>query len=55
MSKTKEELNKIKNEVESVNNKLHELTPEELEQVTGGVTRGLRWLEVHQEYFTFLN
>ena len=56
MAKTKEELNKIKNEVESVNNKLHELTPEELEQVTGGATRGLRpRLEVHQEYFTFLN
>ena len=55
MAKTKEELNKIKNEVESVNNKLHELTPEELEQVTGGVTRGLGWQEVHQEYFTFLN
>ena len=39
MAKTKEELNKIKNEVESVNNKLHELTPEELEQVTGGSNR----------------
>ena len=35
MSKTKEELNKI-NEVESVNEKLQKLTPEELEQVTGG-------------------
>ena len=37
MSKTKEELNKIKEEVESLNEKLNELTPEELEQVTGGV------------------
>ena len=36
MSKTKEELNAIKEEVETVNKKLHELTPEELEQVTGG-------------------
>ena len=35
MSKTNEELNKLK-EVESVNEKLQELTPEELEQVTGG-------------------
>ena len=37
MSKTKEELNKIKEEVESISEKLKELTPEELEQVTGGV------------------
>ena len=36
MSKTKEELNKIKEEVETVNEKLQELTPEELEQVNGG-------------------
>ena len=34
--KTKEELNVLKAEIESVNEKLHELTPEELEQVTGG-------------------
>ena len=36
MSKTKEELNKIKEEVEAVNEKLQELTPEEIAQVTGG-------------------
>ena len=36
MSKSKEELDALKEEVETVNNKLHELTPEELEQVTGG-------------------
>ena len=34
--KTKEELNTLKKEVEAVNEKLQELTPEELEQVTGG-------------------
>ena len=34
--KSKEELNKIKEEVESINEKLQELTPEELEKVTGG-------------------
>ena len=34
--KTKEELNTLKEEVETVNKKLHELTEEELEQVTGG-------------------
>ena len=38
MSKTKEELNKIKEEVEAVNEKLQELTPEELEQVNGGIS-----------------
>ena len=36
MSKSKEELNKLKEEVETVNKKLQELTEEELEQVTGG-------------------
>ena len=34
--KTKEELNEIKEEVETLNEKLHELTEEELAQVTGG-------------------
>ncbi len=38
MSKTKEELNAIKEEVEAVNEKLAELTPEEIAQVSGGVT-----------------
>ena len=33
--KTKEELNALKDEVETLNEKLQELTPEELEQVTG--------------------
>ena len=36
MSKSKEELNKLKEEVEAVNEKLQELTEEELEQVCGG-------------------
>ena len=34
--KTKEELNALKEEVETVSKKLHELTEEELEQVIGG-------------------
>ena len=34
--KTKEELNEIKEEIERLDKKLHELTEEELEQVTGG-------------------
>ena len=38
MSKTKEELNKLKEEVEAVNEKLQELTEEELAQVSGGVS-----------------
>ena len=35
--KTKEELNALKEEVETLNKKLAELTEEELEQVSGGV------------------
>ena len=34
--KSKEELNTLKEEVEALNKKLHELTEEELAQVTGG-------------------
>ena len=34
--KTPEELNALKEEVETLNKKLHELTDEELAQVTGG-------------------
>ena len=34
--KSQEELNALKEEVETVSKKLHELTEEELEQVTGG-------------------
>ena len=36
MSKTKEELNALKKEVEAVNEKLAELTEEEIAQVNGG-------------------
>ena len=36
--KTKEELSEIKEEVEKLDKKLHELTEEELEQVTGGTS-----------------
>ena len=35
--KTKEELNALKEEVETVSKKLHELTEEELAQVAGGL------------------
>lgn len=38
--KTKEELNILKNELETLNAKLAELTGEELEQVTGGIAPG---------------
>ncbi len=34
--KSKEEMNALKEEVETLNKKLHELTEEELSQVTGG-------------------
>ena len=41
--KTKEELNTLKEEVETLNKKLAELTEEELEQVSGGfVLRAVR-------------
>ena len=36
MAKTQEELNALKEEVETLNKKLAELTEEELAQVTGG-------------------
>ena len=42
MSKTKEELDALKEEVEAVNEKLNELTPEELETVNGGVVHDIR-------------
>ena len=37
MAKTKEELNAIKEELETVNSKLQELTEDELKQITGGI------------------
>ena len=45
--KTKEELNALKEEVEAVNEKLQELTEEELEQVNGGIG------EAKLRYFCF--
>ena len=39
MAKTQEELNELKNEYETLNNKLKELTDDELTQVTGGLKR----------------
>ena len=36
MKKTKEELDALKEEVKALDEKLHELTEEELKQVTGG-------------------
>ena len=37
MAKTKEELDALKEEVEAVNEKFAELTPEEIAQVSGGL------------------
>lgn len=37
MSKTKEELNALQQQYKELSDKCRELTPEELEQVTGGV------------------
>ena len=41
MAKTQEELNALKEEVVTLNEKLHELTEEELAQVSGGVAPDL--------------
>ena len=43
--KTKEELNALKEEVEALNKKLAELTEEELAQVSGGKTLGIKQAE----------
>ena len=40
--KTTEELNALKEEVETLNEKLQELTEEELEKVTGGIDLTIR-------------
>ena len=37
--KTKEELNALKKEIEDLNEKCRELTEEDLENVTGGITK----------------
>ena len=41
--KTKKELNALKEEVEVLNKKLRELTPEELEQVSGGAAGSVQF------------
>ena len=41
--KTPEELNALKEEVEVLNKKLRELTPEELEQVSGGAAGSVQF------------
>ena len=46
--KTKEELNALKEEVETLNKKLHEMTEEELTQVNGG--RYIQDLEDNYQY-----
>ena len=56
--KTKEELNALKEEVEAVSKKLHELTDEELAQVSGGLSQeGIERLaaDVDRDAVAFLN
>ena len=48
--KAKKELNALKEEVETVNKKLHELTDEELAQVSGGCN-GNCYSECHHDGF----
>ena len=52
--KTPDELNALKEEVETLNKKLHELTDEELAQVCGGVTGSLK-LFSEREGFGFIS
>lgn len=44
MTKTKKELNDLKTEYEALNNKLKELTEDELKEVTGGTDIGWDWI-----------
>ena len=44
--KTKEELNTLKEDVETLNKKLAELTEEELTQVSGGCEKGEEGIEM---------
>ena len=56
--KTKEELNAIKNEVETVSRKLAELTDEELTQVSGGgdyQTQALLEMSLFLQFIDILN
>ena len=41
--KTEKELNELKEEVEALNKKLHELTDEDLARITGGELRLTDW------------
>ena len=47
MSKTKEELKILKNEIESLNKKLSELSDDELKEVTGGIMPFITALKNH--------
>ena len=47
--KTPEELNALKEEVETLNKKLAELTDEELAQVSGGVETRVAKAEINNE------
>ena len=49
MAKSKEELNALKEEVETVNKKLAELTDEELELVSGGAVDNTQTNEIVHE------
>ena len=48
--KTEEELNALKEEVEALNKKLAELSKEELEQVTGGITNLFRTADANTDF-----
>ena len=51
--KTKEELNALKKDVETLNKKLHELTDEELEQVFSGAIGTVKAFN-NEKFFDFI-
>ena len=52
--KTKEELNALKEEVETLNKKLAELTEDELQQVAGGATSDTKRFYTKEKGFGFI-
>ena len=57
--KTKEELNALKEEVETVSKKLAELSEEELEQISGGIKIAVEnessWFQTILDFFFKIN
>lgn len=55
MAKTKEELKELREKFEILNNKLKELTKEELEKITGGISTNRYKYSYRRNDYVFLN